>query len=555
VKPIVSFQFGNTYQRRAPGFVLLSGVYASPCYLWVGSVNECASRQVADPLLEGYVQSTQPAAFWMGLPDGAYRLTMTGYEPEQDHGPFTVKANDTEALRNVVIQADSIWKASFQAQSKDGVLRLAFVPAPGKDFILNGLVVEGRDDRIVPQPVFRTAPPTTLPGQAEWMAHSEEDPARVLRRICAWLVAHCRADGFIGDTWATGTDYWYTTSFPVRALLAGYDILGDERYLDAALAVLDLFVGEQLPNGAFQDRFRGKPTAELGPAELENSLQSRLPMSDVGSVVSALAIGSHYAPAPRKERYVRSVQLFCDNWASRFQQPSGGFTDGQWVPYEGLIYSCATAIEAATFSLAYAITGRTHYLKVAADAIRYLLPDWRTDGRMTGRAPHWVVRSGQPFVMESLYFGDMWYYDEGFVTTSLHAQDDDLCHRIDEALGWRVFGSQGLLHTMGGQVWWPIQNIWNNAKSIGLVQTLLHARVCGTSTPALEEALVRTRKFLCTPEFSRRLGIMVEDAEHPARVYGFQTWSGMRMEATGFAGMTLAEMIQPGVLYLASSRR
>ena len=35
----LSFQFGNTYQRRAPGFVLLSGVYTSPCYLWVGNVN------------------------------------------------------------------------------------------------------------------------------------------------------------------------------------------------------------------------------------------------------------------------------------------------------------------------------------------------------------------------------------------------------------------------------------------------------------------------------------------------------------------------------------
>lgn len=551
---IVSLQFGNAYQRRNPDFVLVSQAYKNPCYLWETPVTDCASLKVEDPLLEGYVQSQRPAEFWMGLPDGTYRLTITCYDPLKDHGPFTIEVNDIPILSDAAVKAGLVWTESFQAQPKAGILRLKFAPSSGNDFIVNTLVVEGTVDDIKPQPIFRSAPPVILPDKKELVAGAKSDPVQALRQICDWLIEHRRKDDFIGDTWQHGVDHWYTTSMPIRALLAGYDIVGNEKYLDAALTALDLFIDEQLPNGAFQGTFRGKPTHELGEAELKHCLQfSRLPMSDIGSVVSALAVGSHYAPPPRKERYVRAVQDFCDGWAKSFQLSSGAFTDGQWASYEGKIYSCATAIEAATFCLAYAVTGDTSYLEVATRAIRFLLKDWREDGRMLGRAPHWVVRSRQPFVMETLYFGDQWYYDEGFITTSRHVQDNDFRHKIDEALGWRIFGSQGLLHALKDEAWWPVQDIWNNAKSIGMVQTLLHARTCGMNSPAVEDVLSNMQRFLCTPEYSQRLGVMVDDAERPADVHGIRTWSGMRMEATGFAGMTLAEIIKPGVLYLSSN--
>lgn len=112
-----------------------------------------------------------------------------------------------------------------------------------------------------------------------------------------------------------------------------------------------------------------------------------------------------------------------------------------------------------------------------------------------------------------------------------------------------MVGAQDLLQTLQGQVWWPVQDIWCNAKSIGIVQTLLYVRAAGMATAALDDALANMRRFLCTPEYARRLGIMVDDDERPASLHGITTWSGMGMESTGFAGMTLAEA-KPGVLYL-----
>lgn len=551
--PIISFQFGDTYQRRAPGCVLVPAMYVNPCYLWMTPADECASRQVDDPLLEGYVQFRYPAAFQIGLPDGTYRLTMTCYEPLQNHGPFDVKVGNDIVLRNVKVAAGSVLQKAFDAQVRNGAgLRLELAPAPGKDFIINGLRVEGPPGTAL-RPIFKDAPAVKWPGTKELAQQAEPDPRPALRAICDWLVSHRQPNGHLGVL--TG---WYTASMPMRALLAGYDIFGDRRYLDAVVTNLDLFVSEQLPNGAFQANIRGKPTAELTQAEMNQCLKDRLCMSDVGSVISTLAVASHYTSGPTQTSYLKAVRHFCDGWAMQFQQPSGAFTDGQWFP-DIRIYTCATAIQAAAFSLAHAVLGDKRYPQVAANAVRFLLAHVQDDGRVIGQGPHWQVHSGKPFPLDPLFFGDLWYYDEGLITVSQHTSDKALRQELDEAIGRRVFGAQGLLQALEGAPWWPIQDTWNNAKSIGMVQTLLFARSRGMATPELETVLTGMKKVLCTPEYTRRVGVMLAPVELPGLdnthvdFYreGYRlSWSGLTMEATGFAGMTLAEIIKPGTIYL-----
>ena len=552
METILAIQFGNQYQRRAAGYALVGRAYSNPCFLWATPVHESASLGVDDPLLEGFIWAGEESEFWLGLPDGEYRLTFICHEPETAHGPFTVTANGVAVVSDILLRPSVTERASFLARSEHGQLKLRLILAAGQDFVVHGLIVEGAADS-APQPLFRSAPPTTLPAKSELAVQVEDEPKCMLVRICDWLLAHRRSDGFLGDAWSANEPHWYTVSMPARALLAAYDILGERRYLDAVLAVLDQFAGEQLPNGAWTGTFRGEPTAALAPAEVDDiMLRQRQPMSDIGSTVTALAIATRYADPARRQRYVAALTHFCDGWAARYQEVSGAFTDGKWgKDFYTTVYSCATAIEAAAHTMTFVAAGDARYLDVAQRAMRFLLPDWQEDGRMIGRAPHWLVHSRQPFVMDTLYFGDEWYYDEGFITTCYHAREEDLRQKLLEAMRWRVFGEQGLLQALQGQVWWPVQDIWNNAKSIGMVQTLLFARANGMSSPALEDVLADMRRFLCTPEYARRLGVMVDDAERPASQYGITTWSGMRMESTGFAGMTLAEMIKPGVLYLA----
>jgi hypothetical protein len=448
------------------------------------------------------------------------------------------------------VPANQIVEESFDCTVTGDRLSLRFVPEAGQDLVMNALVLTGAESAHL-QPLFKTAPPPDMPARAVVAATARDDPAAALREICDWLLTQRQANGFLGDTWEAGVHLWYTASMPVRALLAASELLEEPAYRDAAFQVLDLFVEEQLPNGAFSPNLRGRPTTDLTADEIRDIYATHgLRLSDTGSTVSAVALGAKYADSARKARYVESVRAFCMDWAAGFQLPSGAFTDG---PGTG-VYSCATAIQAATFSLTGALTGEARFADHAARALRFLLQDWLEDGRMTGRAPYWPVRNQLPFVMETLYFGDQWYYDEGFITTAHLTPDEDLRQAIHEALQRRVFGRCGLLAALGDGAWWPVQDIWNNAKSLGMVQTLLFAEESGLETPALRAVLASLRQVVSTPEYSRRLGVRAEDSEYPAEQHGFLTWSGMSREATGFAGMTLAEILSPGILYRAVSR-
>ncbi len=558
MKKLIYFQFGNCYQRRAAGYRLATGVYHNPYYLWEKLVWDGAHLNVDEPLLEGFIRYNKPSEFWIGLSEGVYRITIIGYDPMNSHGPFCVRADGVEMLSGCMIEPNEILEQTFECRPKDGILKIQFVPQEGKTFLVNGLKIDGPEGaKLIP--IFKTAPAGEFPMTEELLKDSEDTPRETLRKICDWCLAHQEPDGFAGDTTTYYTSFplgfWYTASFPLRTLLAGYDILGDRKYLEAALRGLDLLVDEQLPNGGFMCVVRHKPTAALSEAEVNHLMtHDRQPMSDIGSMVSALAVGSFYADPLRKRRYIDSLRLFCDKWAIRFQQPSGTFSDGfSGGVYETETYTCATTIEAAAFSLVHKVTGNARYQAVADKAIRSLLPDWREDGRMLGRAPHWPVRNHLPFIFETLYFGDQYYYDEGFITTGYHTQDAELREKIHGIIRCRVFGACGLLTALGDRAWWPVEetNTWIKAKSAGMPQTLLYAKVLGKTTSELETALDRMRKFLCIPKYAQRLGVLVEDAERPAAVHGYNTWSGMQTEATGFAGMTIAEMIKPGVIYLS----
>jgi hypothetical protein len=554
MKRIAAFQFANCYARRKQGYQLVGRAFASPHFCWLDPVNENGNRNVGPTLLEGYIWGRRPAAFHVGLPDGEYRVRLCCYRKDREHGPFCIKANGEFVLRDVSGPAGGIRRWSFACRAQGGKLALEFIPHLGREFAVNSLEIFARRE-VKTIPLFKTRLLTAVPSRAELMKRVADDPRTTLRRVCDRLVARCAADGYLGDVWVDGGRYSYTQAMPIRALLAGYDLLGDRSYLAAATRALNAFVDEQLPNGAWDCVFHGQPVSRWSSARLSRLLkEGRLPMSDIGSVVAALAVGSHYAPPATRMRYLRAVRKFCDEWAAKFQLKSGGFTDGQWHGYEGKIYSCATAIQAGVHSLAYRMTGVKAYQRAAQRALEFLLKDWRPDGRMLGRAPHWYVRNGKPFVLEPLHFGDQWYYDEGFITTWHHAPEGEFRRRVQHALDNRVHGSAGLLAALHGQVWWPLQDIWNNAKSIGIVQTLQFAQQFGTSTPRLGSALRDTSRFLRTPACAARLGIMAEDAERPGNLHGLTTWSGMANEATGFAGMTLAEGLRPGILYLAGRR-
>jgi hypothetical protein len=546
----VRFQFGNVYQRREPGWKLLSRLYELSTALWLTPVEEDAHVGVESALYEGFVRGGNAAGFAVSIDAPRVDVRIHCHAGDSDWGPFSIASGATFLLDRVTIERGKTEVFEFTIEVKDKCLELEFLPDRGAQFLVNGIEILTPEDT-PPVSLFATAPMLPAPGDRV----TREKPRDMLCAVCDWLLLHRESPEFPGDNYTTNSGskvpVWYTITFPIRAFLAGYRLLGDDRYLNAATISLDTFVSEQMPNGAWADHYRNTPTTSLDDEELDKAMRSlRQPMSDIGSVAACLALAAPLVDGPRQKTYLDSLLRFCRDWAAGFQRDDGSFNDGfDGHTADGATYSCATAIEDGVFALAGTLSGDRELSQRSEQAMRFLLPDWFEDGSMIGRAPHWRVRNREPFVLEPLYFGDQYYYDEGFITVLHHTHDDSLQAELSKALAHRVRGTSGLLTSLGSSDWWPIQDNWNNAKSIGMVATLLEVNRNIAPGSDLDVTLERLGGFLTTRETAAVLGVMPDDTERPARIYGMQTWSGGAREATGFAGMILGELLSPGSLY------
>jgi len=556
--PLYCFDFGHDYRVAARGFQPASSVYRSPRYLWITPVRQQERIGETDPLLKTFVEGPQ-GEFWVGLDNGDYSVKLIMGDREKGHGPFTIYLQGQAVKSGLRLGAGEVLRPSFPAKVVDNKLRLRFEAAPGETFLLNGLIIEGPPGKAAHR-MFENAPEDHLPTVEEVLREGSVDTRATLRRYCDWLLAQRFPNGFLGDRGNYGIgppvdDYWYTTAYPVRTLLAGYEILSEKKYLDATAEILDEFVGEQLPNGAWNQTVRNKPTRELSKEELDECLQKKwMNMSDIGSMAAALGIACHYVPQPRKSIYLASLRHFCDDWASQWQLVSGGFTDGMHtgVP-QTQIYSAATGIEAAAFAAHYAVTKETKYLKTAQRAAEFLLDNWTPDGP-SFTYPYDVSQiEGKKYLQPVTNFGYLFYDFEGILMTYHQSEDPAFRAKVEKVCKWYLKGERGLLETVGYTPWMPLRNFWDNSKSAGMPLVFLDYQRM-ESDPAIDRLVGLATRFLCTPKFAERIGVMVNDPDLPWGGHSLQSWAGFAVAATGFAGLSVAEMIQPGVIYLTKNK-
>jgi hypothetical protein len=549
---IARFQFANDYGRHAAGYQIVSRVYRSPRYLWVSRVSEIEIDGEKDPLLGGAIAG-EKGEFRVGLDNGAYKLTLILSDRNRAHGPFTVLVQGEPAARDVRLAPGEVKRLALSATVRDGALSLRLEAAPKGSFVINGLEIDGSKGAKL-QRLFAGAPPDVLPSRAELMQRGVDDPKRALKAYCEWLLAKRLPNGFLGDQEPYGTHvnhYWYTTAYPLRTLIAGYRIFGDQRYWDAATAILDRLVEEQLPNGAFQQVYRAKPTSQLTKEEIHEIYTRRwMNMADVGSIATALGVAARHAGEPRKTTYRNTLRRYCEEFARQFQQPSGGFTNGiESGVAQTNIYSVATGTEAAAFAALYASTGEAQHLAVAERAAHFLLDNWDKNGLPIGY-PHSPGKTVVPEIMEPYQYAETYYFHEGILFVLAQSKDSKLHEKARRVYGWHVLGPRGVLATIGGRAWWPLEDAWDNSKSAGLPLVLLYFRTV-EKNPAVESFLAGARRFLSTPGYARTIGVMVDDPDVSWGGHSLQSWAGFSIAATGFAGLSLAEMIQPGLIYLA----
>jgi hypothetical protein len=549
---VARFQFAGDYHPRTPGYQIVSRVYRSPRFLWVSRVREIEIDGEKDALLSGAI-SGEKGEFRVGLDNGSYKLTLILSHKHRTFGPFTVFVQDEPAAKDIHTVPGEVKRLTLEARVRDGVLSLRFEAAPKKNFVINGLEIDGPKGARLHR-LFTDAPPDVLPTRAEVMKRGLDDPRRALKAYCEWLLSKRLPNGFLGDQEPFGTHvnyYWYTTAYPLRTLMAGYRIFGERRYLEAATGILDHLVEEQLPNGAFQQVYRAKPTSRLTREEIHEIYTKRwMNMADVGSIATALGVTARYVDEPRKSAYVKALRRYCEEFAAQFQRPNGGFTNGiESGVRQTNIYSVATGTEAAAFAALYASTGERRHLEVAERAANFLLDNWDASGLPIGY-PHSPGKPVVPVVMEPDQYAETYYFHEGILFALAQSKDARLHQKARRVYSLYVEGPRGVLSTIGNRSWWPLEDARDNSKSAGLPLVLLYYRTT-KKNPAVESFLAVARRFLATPACARSIGVMVDDPDVPFGGHSLQSWAGFSIAATGFAGLSVAEMIQPGLIYLA----
>jgi hypothetical protein len=455
----------------------------------------------------------------------------------------------------------------FPVKVSDERLRIKIVPVEGApNFAVTSLVIWGKKQEKEHSIYAEPAPPKTIPTLAEIRAKGKPDPRKALRMYCDWLLAHQTKNGFF----EANSKEWYRASYPIRALIAGYDLFGERKYLDAVSVCLDKLVSEQLPNGAWQSAFRDKPVAprpfdklkalsnvegqargdrEQGRTvadrtqeEIEQAMKGTTNLADVGSISTCLGVAYAYVDAERKKAYRNALKRFSDQYAQQWQLPSGAFTNARWRGRDMTVpYSVATGTQGMSFCSLYVITGDEKYLKSAERAANFLLDNWQEDGRPIHHHHEKSISS----VQKATSFGDIYYYHEAILWVWNWTKDQELKEKIRRVYAWHIKGSQGLLQARDNGVWWPVGHSWTNSKAAAMPLVLIEYDRSMAKDPEVHEAVERCEAFLCNADLVKRIGVMVEP-EMP--------WGEFSMPATGFGGLALAELIKPGVIFLKSDK-
>lgn len=534
---ILKIDFGPK-ATGAPGHLAQDGERDDPRFMWLGHVGT-RDRGGEDLINRDFVEGRK-ATFVMGLDNGRYELSLTFGDQNFAHGPFNVFIQDHLAAERLITRKGEFITRGFEADVGAEQLAIRFVPVDtGVNFTLASLIVRGPKQQRQHDVAKDRAPARTIPTLAELRSGPEPDYRACLKMYCDWLLAHQTEEGLF----ESNSTEWYRTSYPVRTLLAGYHIFGERKYLDAVTRCLDKLVGEQLPNAAWSSGFRNRPVAERTAEEVEKAMEATTNTADVGSISTCLAVAHPYVDARRKTIYAAALRRYADGYAAQWQLPSGAFSNGRWRGRDMKVpYSVATGTQGMSFCALHAITGEPRYLAIAERAAAFLLDNWLEDGRPV----HHHHERERSYPQKATAFGDIYYYHEALLWVWHWTRDDALKARIRRVYGWHIRGPQGLLAARENAVWWPVSDTWTNSKAAAMPLVLLAYDRGMAKDPDGHDACQRCAAFLCRPEWAARIGILC-DPDMP--------WGKFAMPATGFAGLTLAELIEPGVIYLKTAPR
>lgn len=398
------------------------------------------------------------------------------------------------------------------------------------------------------------------------MKYEQLAPSKALVAYCDWLLEQQFADEsghffriFNAENFPLRE--WYMIFYGCRSLLLASRLFDKPEYAEATWKYFDAYVEEQLPNGGFTSNYRNQPTTNLSRKDFFDILRfGKVNLADHGTNTHALIQAAAATPdKARRQRYLDAVKRWYDRWVSIWALPNGTYGNGIWIGQK-LNAPYTMAMNICTSFSAYAlVTGDYEFMENAENfALFQCREKWLPDGRP-------IRMNCYPMPDEDTIIDDysrIFYLFEALCWIHYVSRNEEVKSVITSTLKNWIFGECGILKQ------WTKGNGWFRFSAAGFP---FPDGKTGTfnSVPSMPWQLAKSTAI---PHlFSYYLNHIEESAElreyfeegiqflsHPLRAYalGVGAEAGLAnstcaVQATGFAGLSLAEAIRPDCSFQA----
>lgn len=346
--------------------------------------------------------------------------------------------------------------------------------------------------------------------------------------LCAWVMTLNVGSNALENTEDTATSIFINGNF-ARVLLASHLIHGGQARLEEALRWCDTFCGIQQRVTTSKGEEAGF-WPDCGP-------EGNIYFGDAGTAAHALAVITRQAGETRRTRYVaameRMARFILDGCAEDPQGRGRATTDSFVIGegkdagalgcgyYRGKLsvepYTIATATSGGAFlSELYRLTRNPRYRETAVEAVEWLLSIRKNDGEI----PYTLAGK----TLDSWPLDTLSYCAEAFIAADTCLQDPALSRKLKEQLKPTV---QWLLDHQNADGSWGELRSADQQRSPRAVSLLVWYYREAEPMPEAAEAVRKYCAFLLNPENSAAYGVKE------------------LVRTSGFAGLTLADIIQP----------
>jgi hypothetical protein len=361
---------------------------------------------------------------------------------------------------------------------------------------------------------------------------TEQEIRRFLKKICDWAIDRGVGSGVLQVDDGRSRSIFVNSNL-ARILIAGYEISGNQHYLDQALGWFDVLVSRQKHTTAAN----GMETAFW----LDGTKHENIYLGDAGTAATALAGAVRYADEKRRQNYMRALELYAafmqHGTRKDPQDKNRGGSDG-WIVKQGFDrgalgcgyyrnelstapYTIATSNSgAAFFSALYALTGNPDHKNIAANAVMWLMKNRIT----TGEFPYILHNEER----DNWPLDTMSYVTEGLLFAYYHIDDQELKDYLESNLNKSV---QWLIIRQNKNGTWGKLRSEDQQRSPAVVNLLNWYYQNVYENPYVLKSIQRNYRYYLNSKNAERFGVF----ELPV--------------ATGFVGLAQAEILKTGITY------